>query len=67
MYEFVRVTLGIRMHGIENLHEWEAGAGMEQASIGEDISLIHEVRFLLLITFFDGLADWRVFLFLGYP
>ncbi|KAI0692100.1 phenylalanine ammonia-lyase [Cytidiella melzeri] len=42
MYEFVRVTLGVRMHGLENLHNWEAGPGVEEPSIGQDISLIHE-------------------------
>jgi phenylalanine ammonia-lyase len=77
MYEFVRLTLGIRMHGIENLHEWEAGAGMEQASIGEDISLIHEVSLRLFFcpNFFSPLLSTissvvligGVTIFLGYP
>lgn len=42
MYEFVRVTLGVRMHGAENLHEFEAGPGVEEVSIGQNISVIHE-------------------------
>ena len=42
VYEFVRVTLGIRMHGVENLHDFKAGPGVEDPTIGQDISLIHE-------------------------
>ncbi|KAI0343722.1 phenylalanine ammonia-lyase [Trametopsis cervina] len=42
LYEFVRVTLGIKMHGIENMHDWKAGPGVEEASVGQTISLIHE-------------------------
>lgn len=42
IYEFVRVTLGIGMHGSENLHDFEAGPGVEEVSIGQNISLIHE-------------------------
>ena len=43
LYEYIRVTLGVTMHGRENLHGWKDGPGMEDASIGENISLIHEV------------------------
>ncbi|TCD64556.1 hypothetical protein EIP91_003913 [Steccherinum ochraceum] len=42
VYEFIRVTLGIRMHGSENLHVFEQGPGVEEGSIGQNISLIHE-------------------------
>ncbi|KAH9942216.1 phenylalanine ammonia-lyase [Epithele typhae] len=42
VYEFVRVTLGIRMHGSENLHNFEMGPGVEDPTVGQDISLIHE-------------------------
>ncbi|EKM53421.1 uncharacterized protein PHACADRAFT_259798 [Phanerochaete carnosa HHB-10118-sp] len=42
VYEFVRVTLGVRMHGIENLHGFEMGPGVEDGTIGGSISLIHE-------------------------
>ena len=42
VYEFVRTTLGVRMHGVENLHDFEYGPGVEELSIGQDISLIHE-------------------------
>ena len=42
VYEFVRVTLGVRMHGRENLHGFEAGPGVEEETIGQEISRIHE-------------------------
>lgn len=44
VYEFVRVTLGIRMHGSENYARFVNGLGVEDVSIGQNISLIHEVR-----------------------
>jgi phenylalanine ammonia-lyase len=43
LYEFVRVTLGIRMHGSENYSRFVNGLGVEDVSIGQNISLIHEV------------------------
>lgn len=42
VYEFVRVELGIRMHGVENLHGFAMGPGVEEGSIGGSIALIHE-------------------------
>lgn len=42
VYEFVRVTLGVRMHGAENLHSFEMGLGVEDGTIGASISTIHE-------------------------
>ena len=42
IYEFVRVTLGIRMHGSENYHNFEKGLGVEDVTIGQNVSLIHE-------------------------
>jgi phenylalanine ammonia-lyase len=45
VYEFVRVTLGIRMHGLENRSRFENGLGVEEQTIGQNVSLIHEVRF----------------------
>ncbi|OCH89865.1 phenylalanine ammonia-lyase [Obba rivulosa] len=38
VYEFVRVTLGVRMHGSQNLE----GFKEPEVSIGQSISLIHE-------------------------
>ena len=42
VYEFVRVTLGVRMHGVENVHNFAQGPGVEDPTIGQNISLIHE-------------------------
>ena len=42
VYEFVRVSLGVRMHGRENLRGFEAGPGVEEETIGQEISRIHE-------------------------
>ncbi|EKM50738.1 uncharacterized protein PHACADRAFT_213633 [Phanerochaete carnosa HHB-10118-sp] len=42
VYEFVRVTLGVRMHGAKNLHGFAMGAGIEGGTVGGDISVIYE-------------------------
>ncbi|KAF8738483.1 hypothetical protein AX14_011320 [Amanita brunnescens Koide BX004] len=42
VYEFVRVTLGIKMHGLENLHTFENGLGIEDVTVGQNVSLIYE-------------------------
>ncbi|RPD57798.1 phenylalanine ammonia-lyase [Lentinus tigrinus ALCF2SS1-7] len=42
VYEYIRVTLGVRMHGAENLHNFQAGPGVEEETIGQNIALIHE-------------------------
>lgn len=44
MYEYIRLTLGIRMHGSENYHHFMNGLGVEDVTIGQNVSLIHEVR-----------------------
>jgi len=44
VYEFVRNTLGINMHGLENHQSFPDGLDLEDATIGEKVSLIHEVR-----------------------
>lgn len=46
VYEFVRLTLGIKMHGVENYDSFVNGMGVDEDTTGESISLIHEVRFL---------------------
>lgn len=43
VYEFVRVGLGIEMHGRENLTRFEGGLGAEEVSVGGNISRIYEV------------------------
>ena len=45
VYEFVRLTLGIRMHGSENYHRFVNGLGVDDITVGQNVSLIHEVRF----------------------
>ncbi|KAG5647103.1 hypothetical protein DXG03_001474 [Asterophora parasitica] len=42
VYEFVRCTLGIRMHGSENLERFAKGLYVEDQSVGQNVSLIHE-------------------------
>ncbi|KAF5316942.1 hypothetical protein D9611_003991 [Ephemerocybe angulata] len=42
MYEFIRLTLGIRMHGSENYHRFVNGLGSEDLTVGQNVSLIHE-------------------------
>jgi len=44
VYEFVRMTLGIGMHGLENHQNFPDGMDLKDATIGEKVSLIHEVR-----------------------
>ena len=40
MYEFVRCTLGIKMHGYENLTLFEDGFG--DITVGGNVSVIYE-------------------------
>jgi phenylalanine ammonia-lyase len=42
VYEFVRKSLGIRMHGSENENVFSNGLGVEDVTIGQNVSLIHE-------------------------
>jgi len=42
IYEFVRLSLGIRMHGSENESVFANGLGVEDVTIGQNVSLIHE-------------------------
>lgn len=41
VYEFVRVKLGVKMHGLDNLNRFEEG--WTDLSIGQNVSLIYEV------------------------
>jgi phenylalanine ammonia-lyase len=43
IYEYVRVNLGVRMHGSENLHLFANGLGVDEVTIGQNISRIQEV------------------------
>lgn len=42
VYEFVRCTLGIKMHGVENLQYFENGMGVDDVTVGEKVSIINE-------------------------
>ncbi|KAJ7668553.1 L-Aspartase-like protein [Mycena polygramma] len=42
VYEFVRLTLGIKMHGAENYNSFANGMGVDEDTVGANISLIHE-------------------------
>jgi phenylalanine ammonia-lyase len=50
IYEYVRVTLGIRMHGSENASMFSNGLGVDDVTIGQNVSLIQEVRQLVYST-----------------
>ncbi|KAI9441666.1 phenylalanine ammonia-lyase [Lactarius indigo] len=53
VYEFVRENLGIGMHGLTNHESFPDGLDIEEATIGENVSLIHEaIR--------DGELQWIV-------
>ncbi|KAL9712018.1 Protein pal1 [Leucoagaricus gongylophorus] len=42
VYEFVRKKLGIRMHGSENYDLFKNGLGVDDVTIGQNVSLIYE-------------------------
>ncbi|KAG6903034.1 hypothetical protein C0995_007467 [Termitomyces sp. Mi166 len=42
VYEFIRINLGVRMHGSENYARFVNGLGVDDVSIGQNISRIHE-------------------------
>ncbi|GLB37750.1 putative aromatic amino acid lyase [Lyophyllum shimeji] len=42
VYEFVRKTLGIRMHGSENYARFEKGLYVDDQAVGQNVSLVHE-------------------------
>jgi phenylalanine ammonia-lyase len=41
VYEFIRVTLGVKMHGLENHERFEKGLGY-YGNVGQDVSKIYE-------------------------
>jgi len=43
LYEFIREGLGIRMHGSENYELFPNGIGVDEISVGQNISKIYEV------------------------
>ena len=64
VYEYIRLGLGIKMHGEVNLNAF--APGIEEQSIGQNVSLIHEVSLLPLhlldsfpMLFFVGYSGWQ--------
>lgn len=51
VYDFIRVDLGIKMHGFENYTRFTNGLGVEDVSIGQNISLIYEASLGLFYTY----------------
>ncbi|KAJ7201908.1 L-Aspartase-like protein [Mycena pura] len=42
VYEFIRLKLGIKMHGAENFSSFANGLGVEDDTVGQNISAIYE-------------------------
>jgi len=42
VYEYIRIDLGVRMHGAENYSGFPNGLGVDDPTIGQNVSLIHE-------------------------
>lgn len=52
VYEYVRVSLGVHMHGAENLHNFDGGLGASgEPTIGQNIAKIYEVCFFFPLFF----------------
>lgn len=66
MYEYIRKTLGVKMHGYENYTGFVGGLCADELSIGENISIIYEVSCSLpfmddhLQTFFQAIRDGKM-------
>ena len=59
VYEFIRLSLGIRMHGLQNLNRFAEIPGMQYGTVGQDVSVIHEVctmSNLTLVRFSDAMS-----------
>ena len=63
VYEFVREKLGIGMHGLQNHESFPNGLDVEEATIGENVSLIHEVREAPTVS----TVQYQTFIFAGHP
>jgi hypothetical protein len=44
VYEFIRKNLDVRMHGYENYNKFANGLGVDDITVGQNISRIYEVR-----------------------
>ena len=62
VYEFVRKELGIRMHGSENYTSFKNGLGVDDVTIGQNVSFIHEaIRDGKLQSIIVNLFSWYYF------
>ncbi|KAF7372051.1 Phenylalanine ammonia-lyase [Mycena venus] len=52
VYEFVRLMLGIKLHGVENQSGFANGLGVDDITIGQNISFIHEASHISSDFFF---------------
>ena len=62
IYEYIRIDLGVRTHGYENLSNFANGLGVDDVTIGQNISRIFEVCHLSLLS-----IDWADQGCAGYP
>ncbi|KAK0226016.1 L-Aspartase-like protein [Armillaria fumosa] len=42
VYDYIRITLGVKMHGIENIGNFPNGLGVDDVTIGQNITAIFE-------------------------
>jgi len=63
VYEFVRVNLGIQMHGKENLAQFADGLNETELTIGHSVTLIYEARTIC----FSPFTEVSHFPLLGHP
>ncbi|KAF8210362.1 L-Aspartase-like protein [Mycena galopus ATCC 62051] len=42
VYEFIRLSLGVQMHGAENYNSFVNGLGVDDETVGQNISIIYE-------------------------
>jgi phenylalanine ammonia-lyase len=62
LYEFVRVTLQVKMHGIENLKYFENGIGFDEETIGQNVSRVYEVGWVSFqFSFPQNESSFRLF------
>jgi phenylalanine ammonia-lyase len=65
LYEYVRSTLGIKMHGLENLSGFAHGLGEDDVTVGQNVSTIYEAirdgkTQKLIVDMFHGVEHRRI-------
>ncbi|KAJ7195617.1 L-Aspartase-like protein [Mycena pura] len=61
VYEFIRGKLGVKMHGIENFNSFVNGLGVDDVTVGQNISTIYEAirdgeMQSVLVRLFEGIC-----------